>query len=183
MENCIFKNGILIQGDCLDALKTLDENSVDSVVTDPPYGLGKEPDVAEVMQHWINGDVYEQGGGGFMGKSWDSFVPGPEYWKEVYRVLKPGGHILVFSSTRTWDLLSVALRFAGFQNRDTIRREYVDGEPEAIDADGEPIDITTLSWCYGSGFPKSRNIWYDIKDDIEKELAKQGVEDIKWVLK
>jgi len=170
MEKITLKNGILVQGDCLEALKTLEENSIDSVVTDPPYGLSKEPDVTEVLSHWLAGDEYEHRGGGFMGKTWDSFVPGPEYWKEVYRVLKPGGHILVFSATRTWDLLSIAIRFAGFENRDTIRREHVEGEHEAIDAEGEPIDITSLAWCYGSGFPKSLNI----SKELDKKLGSES---------
>jgi DNA modification methylase len=90
------------------------------VVSDPPYGLSKEPDIAEVMRHWLAGDRYEHKGAGFMGKSWDSFVPGPEYWRECYRVLKPGGHMLIFAGTRTADLMSIAIRFAGFEIRDTI---------------------------------------------------------------
>lgn len=79
-------------GDCLDTLKTLPDNSVDSVVCDPPYGLSKEPDMAEVLRHWLAGDDYQHKGGGFMGKTWDSFVPGPSIWRECLRVLKPGGH-------------------------------------------------------------------------------------------
>ena len=64
-------------GNCLDVLKTLPDNSIDAVVTDPPYGLSREPDMAEVMRHWLAGDDYVHTGNGFMGKSWDSFVPGP----------------------------------------------------------------------------------------------------------
>jgi DNA modification methylase len=141
---------MVVQGDCLEKLKELEDNSVDSVVTDPPYGLSKEPDVAEVMRHWIAGDKYEHTSKGFMGKSWDSFVPGPEYWREVYRVLKPGGHILVFAGTRTWDLMSIALRFAGFQNRDTIA-SFGGGPPG-------------MAWTFGSGFPKS----HDVSKAIDK---------------
>jgi len=133
----------LMLGDSLERLKELPDNSVDSVVCDPPYGLSKEPDIAEVMQHWINGDKYEHKSNGFMGKSWDSFVPGPEYWREVYRVMKPGAHALVFAGTRTWDLMSCALRFAGFENRDTIASF---GGPPG------------LAWTFGSGFPKSHNV-------------------------
>jgi len=55
----------------------LPDNAVDAVVTDPPYGLSKEPDIAEVLGHWLAGDDYEHEGAGFMGKSWDSFVPEP----------------------------------------------------------------------------------------------------------
>jgi site-specific DNA-methyltransferase (adenine-specific) len=69
-----------------------------------------------------------------MGKTWDSFVPGPAIWREVYRVLKPGGHALVFAGTRTQDLMTVSLRLAGFEIRDVIE------------------------WLYFSGFPKSHNV-------------------------
>jgi len=124
----------LMLGDCLGSLKSLADNSIDSLVTDPPYGLSKQPDIAEVMSHWLNGDSYKHKHKGFMGKSWDSFVPNPEYWREVYRVLKPGGHGLVFAGTRTVDLMTISLRFAGFEIRDQI------------------------CWLYGSGFPKSANV-------------------------
>jgi site-specific DNA-methyltransferase (adenine-specific) len=162
--------GTILCGDCLEKLKELEDNSIDSCVTDPPYGLSKEPNIVEVMQHWINGDIYEHKSKGFMGKSWDSFVPGPEYWKEISRVLKPGGYLLAFSGSRTWDLLSIAIRFAGFENRDTIRREYVEGEPEAINVNGDPIDIISLSWNYGSGFPKSLNI----SKELDKKFGKKS---------
>jgi transcriptional regulator with XRE-family HTH domain len=74
---------------------------------------------------------FEAKGGGFMGRKWDAFVPGPRTWREVFRVLKPGGHIAAFAGTRTWDAMAIALRLAGFELRDT------------------------LQWLYGSGFPKS----------------------------
>lgn len=124
----------LIPGDCRDALAHLSDNSIDAVVTDPPYGLSKEPDMAEVLRHWLAGDDYEHTGAGFMGKTWDSFVPGPTVWAEVHRVLKPGGHCLVFAGTRTFDMMALALRLAGFEIRDT------------------------LSWLYGQGFPKSLDV-------------------------
>jgi len=167
MKRLILDHGILINGDCIEALQSMEPNSIDAMVTDPPYGLSKEPDITEVLSHWIAGDKYEHTNKGFMGKGWDSFVPGPEYWKEIYRVLKPGAHILVFCSTRTWDLLSIAIRFAGFQNRDTIRREYIRGEPECIDAEGNNIDINSLAWVFGTGFPKSLNVG----EAIEKKLG------------
>ena len=117
----------LIHGDCLDVMREMPANSVDSIVTDPPYGLSKEPDIAEVMRHWLADEEYQHGTGGFMGKSWDSFVPGPRYWREALRVLKPGGTCLVFAGTRTVDLMSIALRFAGFQIRDTLFWLYGSG--------------------------------------------------------
>ncbi|MBB3017662.1 site-specific DNA-methyltransferase (adenine-specific) [Microvirga lupini] len=121
-------------GDCLAVLKTLPDNSVDSIVTDPPYGLSKEPDMLEVLRHWMAGDDYQHKGGGFMGKTWDSFVPGPSVWRESLRVLKPGGHLLAFFGTRTQDMGTLAIRLAGFEIRDSI------------------------AWVYGSGFPKSHNL-------------------------
>lgn len=108
--------------------------SVDAVVCDPQYGLSREPDIAEVLTHWLAGDDYTHRGGGFMGKTWDSFVPGPVYWREAFRVVRPGGHVLAFGGTRTSDLLTIALRFAGFEIRDS------------------------LIWLYGSGFPKSLDV-------------------------
>jgi hypothetical protein len=124
----------ILRGDSLDVLKELEPESIHAIVTDPPYGMSAIPDIVEVLSHWLAGDDYQQRGGGFMGKTWDSFVPGPAVWKEVFRVLKPGGHILAFSSTRTADLLSIAIRIAGFHIRDTI------------------------GWSYGSGFPKSLDV-------------------------
>lgn len=102
----------LLNGDCLQKLKELKDNSVDSVVTDPPYEIG------------------------FMGKGWDDsgIANNPELWKEVLRVLKPGGHLLSFSHSRTYHRQAVAVEDAGFEIRDQIM------------------------WIYGSGFPKSHNI-------------------------
>jgi len=110
------------------------DNSIDAIVTDPPYGLSKEPNMTEVLCHWLAGDDYTHGGSGFMGNSWDSFVPGPAVWKEAIRCLKPGGYALVFAGSRTQDLMATSLRLAGFEIRDTIM------------------------WVYGSGFPKSMDV-------------------------
>lgn len=132
----------VIHGDCLEVLRTMPDNSVDAVVTDPPYGLSRAPDIEEVLRHWLAGDDYKHRGGGFMGKEWDSFVPGPAVWREVCRVVKPGGHILCFAGTRTVDLMGISLRLGGFEIRDC------------------------LQWLYGSGFPKS----LDVSRAIDKKL-------------
>jgi site-specific DNA-methyltransferase (adenine-specific) len=124
----------LHHGDCLDVLKTLADCSVDAIVTDPPYGLGKEPDPAKVMAAWVSQGYFEVEGSGFMGKKWDAFIPQPIIWKEVFRVLKPGGHLLAFAGTRTQDWMAMSLRFAGFEIRDMI------------------------AWVYGQGFPKSTDV-------------------------
>ena len=110
---------MILRGDCLETLKTLESNSVDSVVTDPPYGLK------------------------FMGKKWDYEVPSVKIWKEVLRVLKPGGHILAACGTRTQHRMAVNIEDAGFEVRDVI------------------------SYHYGSGFPKSLNVY--------KSAAKAGL--------
>jgi len=90
----------LFQGNNLELLKKLPDNSIDSVVTDPPYGLS------------------------FMNKKWDYDVPSVEFWKEVLRVLKPGGHILSFGGSRTYHRLVVIVEDAGFEIRDTITCLY-----------------------------------------------------------
>lgn len=103
-------NLTLLEGDSLEKLKELDDNSVDAVVCDPPYGLK------------------------FMAKKWDYDVPSVDLWREVFRVLKPGGHLLSFGGTRTYHRMVVAIEDAGFEIRDQIQ------------------------WLYGSGFPKSLSI-------------------------
>jgi len=110
----------LYLGDALEVLKELPENSVDSVVTDPPYGLR------------------------FMNQKWDYDVPSVELWKEVLRVLKPGGHLLSFFGTRTYHRGVVNIEDAGFEIRDMIQ------------------------WLYGKGFPKGM----DISKAIDKEFGK-----------
>lgn len=128
---------LMITLECADmreALARMEPQSVDAIVTDPPYGLSKEPNIVEVLTHWIGDTEYTHKSAGFMGKEWDSFVPGPDYWRACERVLKPGGYLIAFGGTRTYDLMTIALRIAGFEIRDT------------------------LSWLYGSGFPKSLNI-------------------------
>lgn len=123
----------IMHGDCLQALHTFPSNMVDSVVTDPPYGLTREPDIREVLEKWLAGEDYTHRGSGFMGKTWDSFVPGPSIWREVYRVLKPGGHLLCFAGTRTQDLMTTAIRLAGFEIRDVIEWLYFSGFPKSLD--------------------------------------------------
>jgi DNA modification methylase len=124
----------LFNEDNLAVLRRMPDNSIDAVVTDPPYGLGKEPDALTMLRDWLETGHHEVKGKGFMGKSWDAFVPQPAQWHEVYRVLKPGGHVLTFAGTRTQDLVALGLRIAGFEIRDLV------------------------AWCYGQGFPKSSNI-------------------------
>lgn len=119
--------------DCLEGLRKMEDNSVDCVVTDPPYGLSKEPNISEVLTKWVAGEPYDHGHKGFMGNTWDSFVPHPDIWREVFRVLKPGGHVLCFAGTRTQDLMTIALRLGGFEIRDVIEWLYTSGFPKSMD--------------------------------------------------
>lgn len=127
-------------GDCLESLKNLPDNSVDSVVTDPPYGLSKhsQQEVIDCLSAWLRGEEYTpKGKKGFMGKSWDAWVPSPAVWRECLRVLKPGGHLLAFAGTRSMDLMSMSVRLAGFELRDSIGYAH--------DGGGAPL----LAWTYG----------------------------------
>jgi len=145
---------IIITGNNIDSLKKYPDNFFDSIVTDPPYGLGKEPNVEEMLRAWITEGFMEVKGTGFMGKEWDAFVPQPNFWKEIFRVLKHGGHIVAFFGTRTYDWGCMAIRLAGFEIRDCIQ------------------------WVYGSGFPKSHNIEKAINklDGVEfEEKPAEGV--------
>ena len=119
----------LIQSDCLEALRAMKPGSADSIVTDPPYGLspdGKARTWDEVGEGRARG--------GFMGKDWDSAVPGLTWARACLEVLKPGGWIAAFSSTRTQHRLTCALEDAGFQIRDVIAVAQFQGFPKSQDA-------------------------------------------------
>ena len=97
------------QGDCLEVMPTLEANSVDTVITDPPYGLG------------------------FMGKHWDHGVPGVQFWREALRVAKPGAMLLAFGGTRTFHRLTCAIEDAGWEVRDVLTWLYGSGFPKSHD--------------------------------------------------
>ena len=117
----------ILQGNNLDLLKTLPNNSVDSIVTDPPYGLS------------------------FMNKKWDYDVPTVELWREVYRVLKHGGYLLSFGGTRTYHRMVVNIEDAGFEIRDQIMWLYGSGFPKSHNI-GKAVDALTLT---GKSNPKA----------------------------
>lgn len=118
---------IVIVGDCRAVMAEMPDASVDSVVCDPPYELG------------------------FMGKSWDStgIAYDVEVWRQALRVLKPGGHLVAFSGSRTYHRMAVAIEDAGFEIRDQ------------------------LMWIYGSGFPKSLDVSkaIDKAEGAEREVV------------
>ena len=132
----------LIHGDCLEEMKKMDDNSVDSIVTDPPAGIA------------------------FMNKDWDKDKGGRENWilwmqevaKECLRIIKPGGHALVWAIPRTSHWTGTAWENAGWEAKDKIYH------------------------CFGTGFPKSRDIWgQDIRPEIENALKEQGfLGEVEW---
>lgn len=133
----------LLAGDCREVIRSLADASIDSVVCDPPYAL------VSIVKRFgkagsaeAKGGVYQRSAAGFMGKTWDNGEAAfaAEFWAEVLRVLKPGGHVLAFSGTRTYHRLACAIEDAGFEIRDQI------------------------GWAYGSGFPKS----HDVSKGIDK---------------
>ncbi len=107
-------------GHCIPLMNKLNENSIDSIVTDPPYGLS------------------------FMGKEWDHGVPGSPFWEAAFRVAKPGAHLLAFGGTRTFHRLTCAIEDAGWEIRDCIMWVYGSGFPKSLDV-SKAIDakITT----------------------------------------
>jgi site-specific DNA-methyltransferase (adenine-specific) len=100
---------IVHHGDCREVMATLDAESVDAVVCDPPYGLS------------------------FMGKGWDHGVPGQEFWTEALRVAKPGAHLMAFGGTRTYHRLACAIEDAGWEIRDCVMWVYGSGFPKSHD--------------------------------------------------
>lgn len=138
----------LFNDDCLPVLRSLESNSVDSIVTDPPYGIG------------------------FMNKKWDYAVPSVAVWAECLRVLKPGGHLLAFAGTRTQHRMAVNIEDAGFEIRDLVTFIYDTNEAaQALLESLTPAQLKLmdaafgrdgmLAWVYGSGFPKSHNLTGD----------------------
>jgi DNA modification methylase len=139
-------SGRVFEGDCMFVMRLLPENSIDAVVCDPPYHL--QSIVKRFSKDSLDGEgvvatrCRERADGfgrltrGFMGQTWDGgdVAFRPETWREVYRVMKPGAHLLAFSGTRTYHRMAVAIEDAGFELRDMT------------------------GWLYGQGFPKSHNI-------------------------
>lgn len=126
----------VVCGDATEVMKTIPDECAAVAYFDPPYGLSAQSteNIIECLTAWLAGNVYVHKGRGFMQSDWDAFTPGPEVFREVHRCLKPGGYCVAFSSTRTVDLLGIAVRLAGFEMRQM------------------------WSWVGGQGFPKSLDV-------------------------
>lgn len=141
----------LYNDDCLKVLKQIPDNSVDSIVTDPPYGLR------------------------FMGKKWDCDVPSVEIWAECLRVLKPGGHLLAFAGTRTQHRMAVRIEDAGFEIRDMIAWVYgCLSEDTEVLIDGEWVHYSKatcgrLALCYDA--EHGTYSWQPVREVVEYEYA------------
>ena len=152
----IVEGSTVYNGDCLEVMDKLDKCSVDSIVTDPPYHLtsivkrfGKEDSAP--AQFGTDG-AFARASKGFMGKEWDGgdIAFQVDTWRKCYELLKPGGHLIAFSGSRTYHRMAVAIEDAGFEIRDQC------------------------IWLYGSGFPKSHNIGKEVDKKMgnEREIVK-----------
>jgi site-specific DNA-methyltransferase (adenine-specific) len=149
---------MILVGDCKEQMAKMPDNSVDSIVTDPPYHLqsivkrfgGKTARNTPAMNTTAGG-VFARKAAGFMGKTWDGgdVAYNVEVWQEALRILKPGGHLLSFGGSRTYHRMACAIEDAGFEIRDQIM------------------------WVYGSGFPKSLNVGkaIDKAAGVEREVV------------
>ncbi len=128
----------VVCGDCLEVLKTFPDNSIDTIITDPPYNLStiKRFKAKDSGEKWnVKSGVFHRTSKGFMGKEWDNEIAfWKETWEAVYRVAKPGATLLCFGGTRTFHRLACAIEDAGWIIKDCIL------------------------WLYGQGFPKSHNV-------------------------
>lgn len=146
----------LHHGDCLDVLHELPDNSVDAVITDPPYELA------------------------FMGRAWDTsgIAFNPAVWAQCLRILKPGGHLLAFGGSRTWHRLAAAIEDAGFEIRDSIAWLYGSGFPKSLDvskaidkAAGAEREVVGTHHRHGGGSAVSGSMLGSLGTDSELPLT------------
>jgi site-specific DNA-methyltransferase (adenine-specific) len=151
-------------------MKGLADDSVDSIVTDPPYGIS------------------------FMGRNWDHQVPGVEVWKEALRVLKPGGHLLAFAGTRTQHRMASAIEDAGFEIRDMLAWAYGSGFPKSLDVskaidkmDGSATQrenqLRFTAWMRSTGMTAAQQPEVATRDMFEMLRPHLGCEVPDWVEK
>lgn len=155
----------LIHADCLDAMRAMEANSIDAIVTDPPYGLE------------------------FMGKGWDHGVPGVPFWTEALRVAKPGAHLVAFGGTRTYHRLACAIEDAGWEVRDCLSWLYGSGFPKSLDvskaidkaAGAEREVVGTRKDAFGdaetSETEDGRNLWGKPSTKDVFLRSKEGITD------
>ena len=150
----------VIHGDCIETMNAMSPESVDAIVTDPPYGLG------------------------FMGKKWDGLPPSLEWAEACYRVLKPGGHIAAFGGTRTWHRLAVAIEDAGFEMRDSLAWLYGSGFPKSHDvgkaidklagAEREVIGRTATPFKVDAAAHRGASLQGSVNGDFSKQADEDG---------
>lgn len=159
----IFPINTIIQGDCLEVLKTLEDNSVDSCVSDPPAAIG------------------------FMGKEWDSDKGGRDNWIkwlseimiEVKRVLKPGGHCLIWALPRTSHWTSFALENAGFEIRDVVSHIFAQGFPKSLDIGKKIGKETEKKWeGWGTSLKPAVEFWILCRKPISENTIAENC--LKW---
>ena len=144
---------MIVNADCIEHLKTVEDNHFDSVVTDPPYHLtsiAKRFTNSTEAKHGKDGS-FQRLSKGFMGKEWDGgdIAFTTDLWKEVYRTIKPGAVLLAFAATRNYHRMAVAIEDSGFEIFDMI------------------------NWIYGTGFPKRKNLLKPAHEPIV--MARKGV--------
>lgn len=135
MQLSLFKEEVptILQGNCLEIMETFSDNSIDCIVTDPPYGIS------------------------FMGKDWDREIPNITFWKEMLRICKPGAILLAFGGSRTFHRLTCTIEDAGWKIRDVIMWIYSQGFPKSYNI-SKNIDKhggTAISW-FGEWLRKER---------------------------
>lgn len=140
----------LIHGDCLEEMSKLKPNSIDTIITDPPYGIA------------------------FMGKVWDNSYPATEVWKEALRLIKPGGTLLCFGGTRTYHRLACAIEDAGWILKDCIMWLYGSGFPKATDISkqldkSKGLKRTGIIKKDGSGSGRQLDTVYETGNPVSEE--------------
>ena len=137
----------VLHADCLDAMRAMEANSIDAIVTDPPYGLA------------------------FMGKGWDHGVPGVTFWTEALRVAKPGAHLVAFGGTRTFHRLACAIEDAGWEIRDCLSWLYGSGFPKSLDVSKAIDKAAGAEREVGPIDPARAGRIVNQKDDYETEAG------------
>jgi len=172
---------ILVRDDCTEAMKRLPDASVHSVVCDPPYHLTSiverfsKPDAAPVKVPEGGSGVYARSSKGFMGKVWDGgdVAFRVETWREVFRLLKPGGHLLAFGGTRTYHRMACAIEDAGFEIRDSIHYTYGSGFPKSHAVDKNVPEEHAAAWKgWGTALKPAHEIIVVARRPLEGTVAK-----------